>query len=99
MSEIFSSENNAFYLFKIVFSDSCEELSNLAQKLTAAAVICIVVFVNCASVRLSTRFLTVFSFGKILSLTIIIIGGIVMLAQGKLPIKFVIILVILRQSV
>jgi len=66
-------------------SDSCEDLSNVAQKLVAAVVISVVVFVNCASVRLSTRFLTVFSFGKILSLTIIIIGGIVMLAQGKTP--------------
>ena len=65
------------------FSGTCEELSDVAQKLIAAVVILIVVFVNCASVKLSTRFLTIFSLGKVLSLTIIIIGGIVMLFNGN----------------
>ena len=65
-------------------SDSCEELSDAAQKMVAVAVIFIVVLVNCASVKLSTRFLTIFSFGKVLSLTIIIFGGIVMLCQGEI---------------
>ena len=55
----------------------------MGTKLVAAVVIVLVVFVNCASVKLTTRIVTVFGVGKVLSLTIIVIGGIVRLAQGK----------------
>ena len=55
----------------------------MGQKLTAVAVITLVVFINCASVKLWTRFLMLFSFGKILRLAIIIVGGIAMLFQGR----------------
>ncbi|CAK8694550.1 unnamed protein product [Clavelina lepadiformis] len=60
----------------------CGHPPEIAVKLTAVVVVMIVVLVNCASVKLSTNFLTIFSFGKILSLLIIIVGGIVMLAHG-----------------
>ena len=55
----------------------------MGTKLVAAVVIVLVVFVNCASVKLTTRIVTVFGVGKVLSLIIIVIGGIVRLAQGK----------------
>nr|XP_002125910.1 b(0,+)-type amino acid transporter 1 [Ciona intestinalis] len=72
----------AKYALAPAYNIECSEPSELAVKFTAVAVILIVIFINCASVKLSTQFLTVFSFGKVLSLLIIIIGGIVMLAQG-----------------
>ena len=48
----------------------------------AATLIMIVVYVNCTSVKLSTKFLTIFSLGKILSLSVIIIAGLVMVGKG-----------------
>lgn len=67
----------------MLFAD-CAPPSDLAVKLLAAVVIGVIVFINCFSVKLSTQFLTVFTAGKILSLLVITIGGIVMLCQGKL---------------
>lgn len=55
---------------------------DLSMKLVALVVIGVVVYINCASVKWSTKFLTAFSFGKILSLAIIIVAGMVALAQG-----------------
>ncbi|XP_039249142.2 b(0,+)-type amino acid transporter 1-like [Styela clava] len=68
------------YALSPMFPDC--ETPEMAMKLVAAVVVGVVVFINCYSVKLSTRFLTVFSVGKIISLLIIIIGGIVMLANG-----------------
>uniref|UniRef100_H2YSC3 Amino acid permease/ SLC12A domain-containing protein n=1 Tax=Ciona savignyi TaxID=51511 RepID=H2YSC3_CIOSA len=73
----------AKYALAPAYNLECSEPSGLAIKLAAVAVILTVIFINCASVKLSTKFLTVFSFGKVLSLVIIIIGGIVMLAKGN----------------
>ena len=53
-----------------------------ATKLVAGILILTVVFVNCVSVRATTGIVTVFGVGKVLSLVIIIVGGIVRLAQG-----------------
>lgn len=61
---------------------SCND-DEMAIKMVAVVVILTVVIVNCASVKLSTQFLNFFSVGKILSLTIIIIAGIVMLCKGN----------------
>jgi len=62
---------------------SCENGDEIEIKMVAVVVILTVVMVNCASVKLSTQFLNFFSVGKILSLTIIIIAGIVMLCKGN----------------
>ena len=56
---------------------------SLALKLTAIVVILIIVFINSTSVKLSTGFLNVFSIGKIISLIVIIFGGIIMLTKGN----------------
>nr|XP_026695925.1 b(0,+)-type amino acid transporter 1-like [Ciona intestinalis] len=61
---------------------NCESVPESATKLVAACLILIVVFINCASVKLSTKVVTFFGIGKILSLIIIIIAGIVRLGQG-----------------
>ncbi|XP_076803048.1 b(0,+)-type amino acid transporter 1-like [Clavelina lepadiformis] len=60
----------------------CDDVPELATKFTAAVVILTTVFCNCISVKLSTKVVTVFGIGKILSLVIIIVAGIVRFCQG-----------------
>ena len=67
---------------------NCDGIPELGLKLVAVVVILTVVFVNCASVKLSTRVVTLFGVGKVLSLIVIVIGGIVRLLQGTFAIFF-----------
>nr|CAB3266337.1 b(0,+)-type amino acid transporter 1-like [Phallusia mammillata] len=71
----------AKYALAPVYGD-CDNVPGMATKLVGAVVILTVVFVNCYSVKLSTRIVTFFGIGKIISLVIVIIGGIVFLAKG-----------------
>uniref|UniRef100_H2YWY0 b(0,+)-type amino acid transporter 1 n=2 Tax=Ciona savignyi TaxID=51511 RepID=H2YWY0_CIOSA len=61
---------------------NCDSVPELSTKFVAASLILLVVFINCFSVKLSTKVVTFFGVGKILSLVIIIIAGIVRLCQG-----------------
>ncbi|XP_045509477.1 Y+L amino acid transporter 2 [Colias croceus] len=54
----------------------------LCQKLIAAVTICFLTFINAYDVRFTTRIQNVFMFTKIAALVIIILGGIVWMAQG-----------------
>ncbi|CAG4983927.1 unnamed protein product [Parnassius apollo] len=56
----------------------------LSQKLIAAITICFLTFINAYDVKFTTRVQNVFMFTKISALVIIIIGGIVWMAQGRL---------------
>ncbi|CAI9546098.1 unnamed protein product [Staurois parvus] len=51
-------------------------------KCTAAACILILCIINCLNVRLSAAIINVFTFAKLLVLLVIIVGGMVLLAQG-----------------
>ncbi|CAH1246367.1 SLC7A11 [Branchiostoma lanceolatum] len=53
-----------------------------AIRCLAAAMILLLTFVNCYSVRLSTWIQDVFSVGKVLALLVIIIAGVVQMAKG-----------------
>ncbi|XP_066304396.1 cystine/glutamate transporter-like isoform X2 [Branchiostoma lanceolatum] len=54
-----------------------------AIRCLAAAMILLLTFVNCYSVRLSTWIQDVFSVGKVLALLVIIIAGVVQMAKGR----------------
>ncbi|CAK1588006.1 unnamed protein product [Parnassius mnemosyne] len=56
----------------------------LSKKLIAAITICLLTFINAYDVKFTTRVQNVFMFTKISALVIIIIGGIVWMAQGRL---------------
>jgi len=72
----------AKYFLAPFFSIGCPP-PPVAEKLTAIAIILIVVYINCSSVKLSTGFLNVFSVGKLISLVIIVCGGVYMLVSGN----------------
>ena len=86
MHNILCTESNRtrLWYFKIsLLVENCDDIPDLAEKLVAAAVIVLVVFINCASVRHSSKFLTICGCGKAVSLVIIIVEGIAVLLQGK----------------
>ncbi|XP_068618040.1 Y+L amino acid transporter 2 isoform X3 [Battus philenor] len=55
----------------------------LSQKLIAAVTICLLTFINAYDVKFTTRIQNVFMFTKISALVIIIVGGVVWMAQGR----------------
>ncbi|XP_049884878.1 Y+L amino acid transporter 2-like [Pectinophora gossypiella] len=55
----------------------------LCQKLLAASTICFLTFINAYDVKFTTRVQNVFMFTKISALVIIIFGGIVWMAKGR----------------
>ncbi|GFO05908.1 Y+l amino acid transporter 2 [Plakobranchus ocellatus] len=55
----------------------------MAIKLTTAVAMCIISFINCASVKAATYVQNITTFTKLLALAIISIGGIVMLLKGQ----------------
>ena len=71
------------YELHLLFLGNCDGVPDEGAKLVAVMVIFFVVFVNCASVKVTTNIVTFFGFGKVLSLIIIIIGGVVRICQGK----------------
>nr|XP_056712872.1 b(0,+)-type amino acid transporter 1-like [Euleptes europaea] len=54
-----------------------------AVKCTAAACILLLTLVNCLSVRLATSVMNIFTGAKLLALLIIVVGGVVLLANGQ----------------
>lgn len=58
-------------------------VNDTAVRLLAAAAICLLTFVNCYNVRLTTRLQNSFMVTKIAALVIVIITGVVVLASGR----------------
>uniref|UniRef100_A0A8C3TLL7 b(0,+)-type amino acid transporter 1 n=1 Tax=Catharus ustulatus TaxID=91951 RepID=A0A8C3TLL7_CATUS len=55
----------------------------VAIKCTAAACILILTIINCLNVRLATSVMNIFTAAKLLALFVIVVGGLVLLAQGQ----------------
>lgn len=70
----------AEYIASLVY-DTCDP-PVVAVKLICAVAITLIVFINCFSVKLATKVQSLFMFMKLSAMAIIIVGGIVMLAQG-----------------
>uniref|UniRef100_A0A646QID2 Large neutral amino acids transporter small subunit 2 n=1 Tax=Hemiscolopendra marginata TaxID=943146 RepID=A0A646QID2_9MYRI len=70
----------ANYILQPMFQ-TCDPPEN-AVRLLAAAVICLLTFVNCYDVKWATKVQDIFSFTKVLALLIIIISGFVRLGMG-----------------
>lgn len=64
------------------FYSGCDP-PQLAVKCAAAGIILLVALLNCINVRLAVRIQVVFLFAKVLALTVIVIGGIVAVAQDS----------------
>ncbi|CAG5099491.1 Oidioi.mRNA.OKI2018_I69.XSR.g16547.t2.cds [Oikopleura dioica] len=61
----------------------CGELSPYAEKFFAMSIIWLVVAINCASVKLTNQILKIFGYGKVISIGIIIIAGLVLTFMGQ----------------
>lgn len=55
----------------------------VAIKCTASACIVILTIINCLNVRLATSVMNIFTAAKLLALFVIVVGGLVLLAQGQ----------------
>ena len=71
------------YLIFICLAGGCDDLPELPTKFIAAALILIVIFINCSSVKATSKLISFFGFGKIISLCIVIVAGMVRLGQGN----------------
>ena len=60
----------------------CGDIPEIANKIVAAVLILTIIYINCSSVKVTSMLITVFGFGKMISLAIIIIAGVVRLSQG-----------------
>jgi L-type amino acid transporter 9 len=68
---------------KYTLSLISDDLPPLAEKMFALCIIWLVVAINSFSVKLTQRILKVFGYGKLISLAVIIIGGLTMVCLGK----------------
>lgn len=59
------------------------DLSPLAEKFFAMSIIWLVVAINCASVKLTNQILKIFGYGKVISIGIIIFGGLALTFMGE----------------
>jgi len=64
------------------FASNCEPPLQ-AIRLLGALTIVIITFINCYSVKLATKVQNIFTAAKLLAIVIIVIGGIIKLAQGN----------------
>ncbi|CAG0922427.1 unnamed protein product, partial [Notodromas monacha] len=71
----------AEYATKPFFAD-CEAPAN-ANRLLAAACLCLLTYINCASTKAATRVQDIFSFAKVGALIVIIIAGVFHMAQVR----------------
>nr|XP_045592966.1 Y+L amino acid transporter 2-like [Procambarus clarkii] len=76
-----SSLTFASYLLQALLPD-CSSPPYYAVKLLAAAMICIIAYVNCFGIKLGTRVQDTLAMTKVLALIIIIVGGVHHLARG-----------------
>ncbi|KAK3742753.1 hypothetical protein QZH41_018962, partial [Actinostola sp. cb2023] len=72
----------ARYVTQPFFPD-CEISPLAVRKVLAAACIGVTILINCGSVRLATRITDSFTLGKLVAIAILVIIGIITLAQGQ----------------
>uniref|UniRef100_A0A6P8J3L0 b(0,+)-type amino acid transporter 1 n=1 Tax=Actinia tenebrosa TaxID=6105 RepID=A0A6P8J3L0_ACTTE len=72
----------ARYVTQPFFPD-CEISPLAVRKVLAAACIAVTIFINCASVKVATRITDVFTLGKLIAIAILVVIGIVTLAEGN----------------
>lgn len=73
----------SYYLIQPFFPDCAEGVPESAVRIFAAICMIILTFVNCVSVRASTRVQDVFTAAKLLALALIVIVGVVLMCQGN----------------
>jgi L-type amino acid transporter 9 len=73
----------AEYIIVPLFDDGCGPAPEYIKKMLAVVVLFILAAVNVYSLKLAQRVQIIFTFSKIIALAIIIIGGIVKLAEGN----------------
>ncbi|XP_071477747.1 cystine/glutamate transporter-like [Diadema antillarum] len=89
-TSIVSVRTGAYTVLSITFAKyalapffyGCDNAPFLAERLLAACALCLVFYVNCASVTWSRRVQVVFSVAKFLAILVIVISGLVVLGQG-----------------
>ena len=73
----------AYYLIQPFFPECSELLPDGAVRLFAAICMIVLTFVNCVSVRASTRVQDIFTAAKLLALALIVVVGVVLIFQGE----------------
>ncbi|XP_063951153.1 cystine/glutamate transporter-like [Lytechinus pictus] len=65
------------------FLANCDDLPQVAIQLFTMVILCAIYYLNCVSVRWTTRVQVFFTAAKVSGLVIIILGGVVQLCRGK----------------
>ncbi|XP_068200786.1 Y+L amino acid transporter 2-like [Palaemon carinicauda] len=71
----------ATYLLQPIFP-SCMAPPYIAVRLVAAAMLCLIVYINCSGIKFGTRVQDTFAILKVVSLIVIIVAGFYHMAQG-----------------